>query len=193
MEPIKVPSVIERIRADKGEAWIETKYHEAVAAARTFPTIPFQIFRDFVYPDLLKHSIGEPDDNLDCTDLFVQWLSLSHELEDCRLHTGLCIQDYPQVSTRLTTGETVKLQLHQVPFFMECGWTSAAFDFAVDKVFAHCCHNRSCLVHAWPMSREQNNYQTYCKRIQLVDNTLHIVCRCEPRHCLQPGSLAFPF
>lgn len=188
-------TVMQRVYDSKGKNFIEQKWENA--CDNSIPgTIPsYQEFCMDIWPGLLLHRIPDDDEeegfDPDNSPIYDQFVTLCEELRDCQIHTQLKMQEYPHVAIRLGNA-SLKLPLHQVPYYVETGWTTIHEEKNKSFAFAHKCHQRDCLIHAWPTSREENTSQTYCKKFQLVGTKLYDVCRCSPR-CLRPGTLAFVY
>lgn len=186
--------VLERIRDEKGEKWIKHKFKIALKASTRGGHVSLDYFRNNLWKPLYAHSV---DPSEDCTEEFLQkiydqYVRLTPELNDCRLHTRTKQNGYPIHATRLKSDEekrddsSSKLQLHQVQWWLDNGCP----EIKRGDVFAHRCHNRLCLVHAVKTTRIVNNAQTYCKCFLIVGGELRHVCRHNPQ-CLNVGSSAF--
>lgn len=179
-------TVLKRIFDAQGSDYIEQHWYNAYLRAKDGTLPDFDEFENDIWPNLVRCAVKTAD-TPDCLDIYVQYCILAKELLECKLHTGQKMQNYPVMSVR-NGADSLKLQLHQIPYHISTNW----LDIGMEKaVFAHSCHRANCIIHAWPTTRQNNTAQTYCKAFQLVGNRLHKVCQCKPQQCIQSGSLAY--
>jgi len=176
-----------------GRNWILLNYNHALKKATSGSTYTLKEFQIKMWPHLHRNRIipnGETDYDLDdnrySKRFWKQFVKLTQELEDCKIHSGLIMNGYPYFSARQDDKSSEKLPLHQVPHYKDHGCD----DWTKKDVFAHRCHNKSCLVHAVRTDRKYNIAQSYCKAYKIVGETLYRDCNCRTK-CIVPGCLAW--
>lgn len=96
----------------------------------------------------------------------------------CRIHTGNLQNSYPVASCRTSRNSSSKIQLHQVPHYVQNGWVFKPTSNSTS--FNHRCHNSNCLVHAVCRTKEENIADKYCRSFIIIGKNLVHTCIHDP-------------
>jgi len=183
-------SVLETIFTERGRKEIFDAYKEALE--NSVPAPPnYQSIEDFrkIYDYLMEHPC-ESSDRFEYPSIEEAHKKYLHEVKNnmerwgiCRLYQKSLQNGYPCVSFRTTRNESTKLQLHQVPHFLEHSTNGVInSDSYIGKgyVASHLCHNKSCIVCPIKAPAKANKARDFCRPLCIVYNRISWVCMCTP-------------
>jgi len=189
-------TVMERLISDIGQAKIVEYHTTAVKNATPLDknSINFTTPDSFqpIYEALLKSRIitSQQEELIlpSLEKLHTMYADIVIKQSNCMIHSGQAQNGYPVVSIRSGSGDSLKLQLHQVPYLKQTGKV-----IGKDAVAQHPCHKKMCIIHAWVASKNENKSRQFCRPLLLVDNKLIWNCQCAKPKCLDISNEAYEF